>query len=280
VSGSNVTFSLANGSAQLAACAATPCVVVTNAKGVASTGVITSSSVGAVTVLAADNAMSQTASFAVVPPIVRSLTAVEPQTYVAAGATVAMELDVMAIQDGSVVVQPVAWTGSADFVTQGSSSTTDANGHGSVQATLGPIAAGAQGAVSACAWTTVCAQFQATGVSGSVLEVAIASGGLQAVTGAALKPVVALVTDAAGHPVVGVPVTVGQTARALDVACPGQGRCPVGGVLATASSVGVSDLQGMVSVTSLVVQGTATVTSLAFSAGTQGFATAEVSSTP
>lgn len=225
--------------------------------------------------------MSQMANFMVVPPILRTLVAEEPQTYVGAGATVAMELDVMAIQDGSAVAgQAVAWTGSTDFATQGSSSTTDAKGNGSMQATLGPMAAGAQGTVSACAWTTVCAQFQATGVSGSVLQVAIASGGLQAVTGVALNPVVALVTDDSGHPIVGVPVTVGQTARKLDVVCPSQGRCPVGGVLATASSMVVSDLRGMVSVTPLVVQGTATVTALAFSAGTQGFATAEVSSTP
>jgi hypothetical protein len=281
LSGSNVTFSFSNGSAQFVACAVTPCVVVTNAKGIASTGVITASTLGAVTLVATDNALSQSASFTAVAPVVRTLVGEEPQTYVAEGATVAMELDVTAFVNGSVVAgQGVGWTGSQGFVVTGVSSTTDANGDASMQATVGPIAAGVQALASACAWTTVCASFEATGVSAGAWQIAVVSGGQQNVTGAALSAVVAQVTDAAGHPVAGAPVTVGQTARALDLACPTEGRCPLGGVLGTASSAAVSDLNGMVSVTPLVVQGAATVTSMAFSTGTQGFATAQVSSTP
>jgi len=75
-------------------------------------------------------------------------------------------------------------------------------------------------------------------------------------------------------------VTVGQTARALDVTCPSEGRCPAAPVLASASSVAVSDLNGDVTVTPLVVSGAATMTAMAFSTGTQGFATAQVSSSP
>jgi hypothetical protein len=51
-------------------------------------------------------------------------------------------------------------------------------------------------------------------------------------------------------------------------------------VLASGESSGISDAHGEVPVTPMVVPGVATTTSLAFSAGLQGFATAVVSSSP
>jgi hypothetical protein len=273
-----------SGSAQFAVCGAAQCSVTTDASGHASS-LVTGTQVGAVTLegtaqLSTGNKM--VSAGLTVLANVRSVTAAEPSTYVAAGASVAMDLDAAAVQNGSAAVgQSVLWTGAAGFTVSGGSSTTDAAGHASAQGAVGPIAAGSTATASACVWATVCAPFGATGVGASALQIAIVSGGQQAATGgAALSSVVAQVTDGSGHPVAGATVTVGQTARALDVVCPSQGRCPAAPVLATASSAVVSDLNGDVTVAPLVAPGKATMTAIAFSTGTQGFATVQVSSSP
>ena len=59
----NVTFSANSPNVKLAACGVMPCVVVTNAKGIASTGTITGVVSGAVSLSATDNGMAQTANF-------------------------------------------------------------------------------------------------------------------------------------------------------------------------------------------------------------------------
>ncbi len=391
VSGQNVTFSLAPQSTagvKIGACAALPCVVVTNANGIASTGAITTLATGAVTLVATDNALLQSASFTVTPqpdlvsltsrpgnvfqgatsaapltvqvtladgvtpaadvpvilsvasgagavnyaacgnPIctvatnaagevstlvtgtqvgavtlnatvqvptgnlmlsatlqvianVRSVTALEPTTYLAAGATAELELDVNAMQNGSPAAgQTIAWTGGTGIAFDSATSTTDALGDAAVQATLGPLASGTPAVATGCGWGTVCGQFTVTPVAPELWQIAIVSGGLQEATGgAALNPVVAQVTDGAGHPLLGATVTVGQTVRAL-VVCPPTGRCPTAPVLDAGSVVVISDATGDVSVPPLVVPGTATTTSLAFSTGIQGFATTTVSSSP
>jgi hypothetical protein len=277
-----VVWMLVNGAFAINGCASGDCEYWTDANGLLS---LTGTAVvpGTVTLLASTetgNGMSAQMSFTVTAK--PSLASLEPQTYVAACATASLTLQAAATQSGGPATGVVvAWTGATGFAVSGSSSTTNAAGDAAAQATVGPLAVGAQAAVKACAWTTACAMFNATGVAGSVLEIAIASGGQQAATGgAALKPVTAQVTDGAGHPVLGATVTVGQTARALDAPCPATGRCPAAPVLAQSQGSAVSDANGMVSVTPLVVPGTATSTALAFSVGTQGFATAVVSSTP
>ena len=95
-----------------------------------------------------------------------------------------------------------------------------------------------------------------------------------------MQKVVVEVTDGAGHALPGVGVAIGQTVRAYDASCPVAGRCAVGATLASGSASVVSDASGEVAVAPMGVPGVATTTSLAFSAGLQGFATASVSSVP
>ena len=64
----NVTFSASEPTVKLAGCGVTPCVVVTNAKGIASTGTITGAGPGAVSLTAADNGLAQTANFVMAQP--------------------------------------------------------------------------------------------------------------------------------------------------------------------------------------------------------------------
>ena len=107
------------------------------------------------------------------------------------------------------------------------------------------------------------------------------SGAAQSVTGGApLAPVVIAVVDASGHPVAAAAVSIYQTASAFDAACPSTGRCPAAATLATQATEAISGIDGTITVAPLVVPGAATQTEIAFSAGTQGFATVVVTSQP
>jgi hypothetical protein len=280
----NLGLGAGSGAAVFAACGAASCTVTTNAAGLVSSEV-TGTQVGTVTLEA--TAQLPTGAATVSAPLVVeantfAVTAVVPQFYVAAGATVEETLGLTALENGGAMAgQTVSWTGAGGFAVSEGSSTTNASGAAAMGATAGPLAGGASATASGCVWGTVCAQFTVTGVSSEVWQVAVVSGGNQSVSGgAALNSVVVEVADAAGHPLAGAGVSVGQTVRAFDAGCPAEGRCPAGAVLASGSSSGVSDTNGQVSVTPMVVPGVATATSLAFSAGLQGFATAVVTSVP
>jgi hypothetical protein len=284
--GISVTFSLGAGSgaAVFTGCGAASCTLMTNSAGLVSSPV-TGTQAGPITLEA--TAQLPTGPATVSAPLVvqanaLAVTAVVPQFYVAAGAAVAETLSLTATAGGSAAAgQAVSWTGGPGFAVSAGSSTTGASGGASVQGNVGPLSGGVSATANGCVWGTVCAQFTATGVSASVWQVAVVGGGNQAVSGATpLNPVVAQVTDAAGHPLPGATVTVGQTVRAYEGSCPPEGRCPAGAVLASGSASAVSDANGKVSVSPMVVQGVATTTSLEFSAGLQGFATAVVSSVP
>ncbi len=389
LSGQNVTFSVANGSATLGVCASLACAVKTNSTGVASSGSIGVVGPGAVTLLAADNGMTRTASYTVLPkpdlvsvasspptvyqgattlqafgvqvmladgvtpaagvtvtlhatggtgaatysacgaascslvtnanglassavtgtqagtltlsgtatlatgnqtvsaPLmvlanVRTVSGTPLTTYVAEATILSENIALSAVQNGAVAPgQGVVWTGIAGYSIGATNGTTDGTGSANVSATIGPLAGGASAQATGCMWQTVCVTYEAHGVSASVWAVAVASGGNQTVSGGAtLAGVVARVTDAVGHPVAGAQVSVGQTVRAFDAPCPVEGRCPAAPVLATGSVTLTTDGNGEVTVVPLVVSGMATQTSLAFSAGLQGFATAVVSSKP
>jgi hypothetical protein len=286
VAGIAVNFSLGAGSgaAWFAACGAASCMLTTDAMGMASSQVM-GTQVGGVSLEAL--AQLPTGGSTVSAPLVVvantfAVTAGLPQMYIAEGATVAETLSLSAIENGTAAVgDVVSWTGGSGFVVSATSSTTDADGAASAQAMVGPLTGGSSATASGCVWTTVCAQFTATAVAAAVWQVAVVNGGNQSVSGgAALNPVVVQVTDGSGHALPGATVTVGQTVRAFDASCPVEGRCPAGAVLASSESSGISDAHGEVPVTPMVVPGVATTTSLAFSAGLQGFATAVVSSSP
>jgi hypothetical protein len=286
VAGIAVNFSLGAGSgaATFAACGAASCTLTTNAAGMVSSQV-TGTQPGAVTLVATAQLPTGASTVSAVLAVLANtygVTATVPQFYVAEGATVAETLALTAVENGGAAAgQAVSWAGGNGFGVSAGSSTTDAHGLASVQATVGPLPGGVSATASGCVWATVCAQFTATAVSSAVWQVTVVSGGDQSVSGGAgLSPVVVQVTDAAGHPLAGATVTVGQTVRAYAGTCPVEGRCPAGAVLATGASSGVSDGNGNVSVTPMGVPGVATTTSLAFSAGLQGFATAVVSWLP
>lgn len=269
VVGLPVMFSATAGSVQFGACTSVPCVVLTDATGMAST-TVTPTAFGSVSIQAAAASAAQAASF---QAIARSVTAMPAVEYLAPGAVVAWTPQMAVVQDGAAAAGvAVDWTTSGGMTVSRQSSATDALGMSAASAVAGPLAAGAQVSGQACAWTSVCAKFAALGVDPSAWRVVAVSGAGQAVAlSGTFVPVMLMVTDGNGHPVAGAPVAVHQTVDAAQMACPPRGSCPIAPVLAASSGSAISDANGLVSVVPMQLPGVAEVTNVAVVAGTQGF---------
>jgi hypothetical protein len=278
VAGLPVTFSVVGGGAQFGACAATPCVALTDATGLAAT-TVTATAFGMVTLQAAAVGAVQTATF---QAVLRSATMIQPAEYIAAGAVVAWTPQVTVLQNGAPAAGiVVSWTASGGVTVLPASSLVNALGIAQTAATAGPLAAGAQATGQACAWVTVCANFAVVGVDASAWRVVIVSGAGQTVPSTAtFAPVVAMVTDGSGDPVAGAPVTIYQVAEAAEMPCPVRGPCPIAPLIGAASSAAVSDASGLVSVIAMQVAGVGEVTRIAVAAGTQGFASLSLQQQP
>jgi hypothetical protein len=231
---------------------------------------ITPTAFGSVTVQAAAAGAAQSASF---NAVARSIAAVQPAEYVAAGATVAWAPQMTVVEDGAPAAGVVVtWTGAGGLAVSPATSVAGAAGVAQGSAVAGPLAAGVQATGQACAWTTVCASFWAVGVDPSAWRLTVVGGAGQAIAvSATFAPVVLLVTDGQGDPVAGAAVAVHQTVDAAEGACPSRGPCPAAPVLGASAATAVSDANGQVSVTPMQVEGVAEGTNVAAAAGTQGF---------
>jgi hypothetical protein len=273
VAGLPVTFSVSAGSAQFGAC-----VVMTNASGMAST-TLTPMTFGTVTVQAAAAGAIETATFLAVA---RSITAVQPLQYVAAGAVVAWTPQVTVVENGTPAVGvAVEWTASGALALVPASSEADAAGVAEVSAVAGPLAAGATAGVEACAWATVCASFTAMGIDPADWRLVVVSGAGQTIAAAAtFAPVVVMVADAGGNPVAGALVAVHQSVDASGMPCPARGRCPIAPVLAASTGAATSDANGLVNVIPMQIAGAGGRTNVAIAAGTQGFVALSLQQAP
>ena len=276
--GHSVTLSVTGGTATFAACAgASSCTLAADASGVVST-MVTPGAAGSIALLATDAQASVSATFSAVANQY-SLTAINPSIYLAEGAVAEVIVGVTAQQNGlATALQPVHWTGSKAFQPASGDTVTGSTGQSIQSATVGPLAAGAQGSATACAWSGTCATFIMQGVSADALQPAISAGAAQVAS--SLGPVTVTVTDLAGHPVAGAPVSLYQTVTAYPGPCPAQGRCPAAAVLASLVTVATSDANGRYTFAPLTVDGLATQTEIAVAAGTQGFTTTTLTRQP
>ena len=278
VVGLPVTFSVSPGSVQFGACAAPPCVVLTDATGLAST-TVTPTSFGTFTLQATAVGAVQTVTFT---SATRSITPVRPVEYVAAGATVAWTPQVSVVQNGAPAAGVVvSWSASGVIAISPASSLADSLGVAQVAAIAGPLAAGTPATGQACAWTTVCANFTAVSVDPSAWRLVVVSGAGQSVSASAtFAPVVLRVTDGGGNPVAGAPVAVHQTVDAAEMPCPTRGPCPIAPVLAASNVAAISDADGLVRVTPMQISGVGEVTNVAVATGTQGFVSLSLEQQP
>lgn len=284
VAGMPVTFSTLTGSvaAQLSGCAVTPCVLLTDSTGTAST-LLTPTAFGTVSVQAAAVGAVQTTTLLAVA---RSVTMLQSVEYIAAGATAIWTPQVSVIQNGAAVVETtVSWTGSGAMTVSPGTSLIDANGVAQTAAVAGPLAAGVQATGQACVWTipaAVCASFASVGVDPSAWRLALTSGANQSIALAGtFAPVGAMVTDTSSDPVASSAVSLYQTASAVAMPCPTRGRCPVTPLLAVATPTSaVSNAGGTISFVPMKIAGVAEVTKIAMATGTQGFATVSIQQGP
>ena len=273
VGGATVRFAVVGGAALAVCGSAGSCLMTTDATGLAQS-VVTGISVGVVVLSATEVSGGAVVSVTLndADPV-RVVTAVGVSRYLAAGAAVGWSVPVLATQDGVAAAGAVVvWSATAGLALGSLQGVTNVTGTASVAVQTVGLAGGTQGVVTGCAWTTVCAGSVVHGVAAPLWTIGVASGAGQTVGSAAtLGPVVLLVSDGAGHPLIGAPVQVYQTVDAWEGACPVQGPCPAAPVLAAATSAGVSDANGMLTVTPLQVAGVPQVVNIAAATGTQGF---------
>jgi hypothetical protein len=278
VVGLPVAFSASGGAVQFGGCVGSPCLAVTDATGLAFV-TVTPTAFGTVTLQAAAVGATQTATFNAVTESVSLMRVTE---YVAADVpAMAWSPQVMLLENGAPAVGvTVNWTGSGGIAFALPS--TVANGQGLAQADgmVGTLAAGAPAAGQACAWggsgvslgPVVCAAFSVVAVDPPNWRVKVVSGAGQAIgLTETFAPVNVMVTDTAGHPIAGAPVTIHQTVDQAAMACPARGACPVPPVLGGSDAAGVSDENGLVTVTPMQIPGVGEVTNIAVAAGTLGF---------
>jgi hypothetical protein len=280
VKGAQVQFGVASGSVVMGC--GTSCVATTDANGLAQT-TLTGGAAGTVVVSATELSGGATVKVTLKDSDpVRSVSVAGGPTYLAAGAGAQWTLTLTATQDGALAVgTPVSWSATgAGLSVAPAVGTTGAAGTATTVASVTSIASGSTNVATGCAWVTVCANWTVYGVDASLWTVAVESGGAQTVkTGAALGTVDLLVTDGAGHPVVGATVTVFQTAYAWEGTCTAV-RCASAPVLETSKVTVMSDANGLVAVTPLEVMGQPQVVQIAASTGTAGFATATLTVHP
>jgi hypothetical protein len=200
-----------------------------------------------------------------------------PSGDVAAGVGASAPFSVRVFQaDG---VTPVAGIAVTFSVTQGPATLspcgaasctllTDASGMASSMAT--PTATGAITVLATITGGSRTLTFAA--VDSSEWRVVLVSGGGQSIASTAtFAPVVVRVTDAAEHAVAGAPVAIHQTVTAGAFACPVHGACPIAPTLDASVTSATSDLDGLVNITPMQMQGTAEDTNIVAATGTQGF---------
>lgn len=280
VKGASVQFAVASGSAVMGC--GSNCVVTTDANGLAQT-TLAGGAAGTVVVSATELSGGATVKVTLKDSDpMRAVSIAGGPMYLAAGAGAQWTLTMTAMQDGAIAAgAPVSWSATGAGLSVSSVlGTTGVAGTATTVASEAAIASGSANVVIGCAWVTVCANWTVYGVDPSLWAVAVKSGGTQSVkAGTALGAVGLLVTDGAGHPVIGATVTVYQTVYAWEGTCTAV-RCASAPVLETSKVTAMSDMNGVVMVTPLEVAGQPQVVQIAASTGMAGFATATLSVQP
>jgi hypothetical protein len=269
VAGITVNFAVATGPAQLGACGAATCMVLTDSSGTASTSV-TPTGPGTITVTASITGASQSATFNAAQ---RTLSTARPVQYIAPATTITFPVQMLATENSvPVAAVTVAWTPTASLSFSPVLATTDTRGIAQSAGTSGPLGAGTTTVTQACAWTTICASFTVAAVDPSAWRVILVSGGGQSISSTStFLPVIARIADIAGNPIAGAPVTIHQTVSAASMPCPTRGACPIAPTLDGATSTAVSDSDGLVTVTPMQIAGVGETTQIVVATGTLGF---------
>lgn len=283
IAGASVRLEVTRGAATLAACGtAATCTLTSDAGGVVRTDV-TGNAAGSIEL----NATELTGGAAVsvtltdVDPL-RTATIADPPRFVAAGAAAGWTITLSALQDG-VPAQgvPVTWSVSPGGTLSGSGLNTAASGGATTLVSLAAASGVANVTVTGCAWSTVCSTWQVQVIDPAQWTISITGGaGQSSSVSGTLADVGFLISDGAGHPVQGAPVTLYQTVDDWEGSCPDQGRCASASVLASAKDTLSTNAAGLLSIAPLRVPGVPQIVNLAAVAGTTGFVTLSIPIVP
>ena len=276
-----VTFTSSGGAVRFGACAASTCILTTNASGSAST-TVTPLEPGTVNLSATSAYGTQTTSFTALERI-RTIDPLTPVQYIAANTVVLWKPQVsLADNSASTAGVVVNWqTASGPVLLSPTQSQASAQGTALTLATAGPLAAGAKATASVCAWTTVCTTFATQAVDPADWRIEIVSGAGQSVEAAdTLLPLTLRVTDIASHPIAGAVVQIHQTIESWQMPCPDRGDCPIAPVDGSQLSSVTSDVNGFITITPLQTAGQAEVTNIVAATGTEGFVSLSLQKQP
>lgn len=279
--GITVVLSSNSGQLRFEACGSTACSVPTDASGLIRTAV-TPLSTGSITFTAASSIGSVTSTFTAMAHI-QTITALDPQLFLADNAVLTWNPQVSLSDNGATTTgASVQWTAISGPISFNPTQSL-ANGQSTAQtaATAGPFTSADHASASACAWTSICANFAIDSVSDAQLRLVSVSGSNQSIPATATySPVVLRITDPDGHPVAGASVTVHQTLQPGLPACPPQGRCPIAPIYQSASNTLISGLDGTIAISPIGEPGGPATTHLAAAAGTGGFLPVDLNQLP
>ncbi|MGB0123009.1 MAG: IPT/TIG domain-containing protein [Silvibacterium sp.] len=227
--GATVTFTVTEGAATLA-CGQASCSVVTAANGTATLSVAANSTSLTQVTAALTNGATVATAFTAQAGAAPAISALTPNLYLAAGATVQWTPQGLVLKNGSPTANAeVTWTP----VTSGVSAPTTAslsgnNGIVTQQLAAGPITAGNVVPVNACLVSSGgCAQFDVVSVSLANAQLTAIAGIAQNIPASqAFTPVTLEVTDPAGDPLAGAVVTFYETLDAWTPPCSAEATCP------------------------------------------------------
>ncbi|HEU4636665.1 MAG TPA: IPT/TIG domain-containing protein, partial [Edaphobacter sp.] len=276
-----VVLSSNSGQLRFEACGSKACSLSTDATGLLRTA-ITPLSPGPITFTAASSIGSVTSTLTAIPRI-QTVTALDPQIYLAEGAVLTWTPQVSLADNGaSTTGIPVRWTTlSGPLAFPAMQTLANDQSIAQTSATAGPFTSANYAIGSACAWTSICANVLINSVSDALLRLVVVSGSGQSISASqSYSPVVLRIMDPDGHPITGASVTVHQTLQPALPACPPQGRCPVAPVYQSTSGTFISGLDGTIAVSPLAQSGGAAKTHLAATAGSVGLLAVELNQNP
>jgi hypothetical protein len=215
------------------------------------------------------------------PPPVNAVAITTPNAWLAAGAGSQWTITLAATQNSvPIAATPVTWSASSSLTLSSAQPSTGTAGTASAIAKVAAIPAASTNNMTGCAWTNVCATWTVYGVDAPQWIIAPASGATQSIHAPqALAPVILQVTDTAGHPLPGAPVSLYQTVYAWEGPCTTT-RCPSAPVLTTSSTTAISDASGLIIATPLQLPNIPQTVAIAAATGPYGFATTTLTIAP
>ncbi len=283
IAGAAVQFTVSSGVAAFGLCgAASTCLAFADDNGIVQTPV-SAGALGSVTLTASypRAAAPLQITLPATDPI-RTAAMVTDDAYVAAGASGTWTVELSAYQDGVLTTAvPTGWSAVPGLNLLSATSITAADGLGQAIVRVNQIASGSVETLSGCAWVTVCATWTVRGIDPSAWQISEVAGAGQSIAATStLGAVTLLVTDLAGHPLQGAPVSVQQRVLGWEGLCATPGRCPSAPVLASAETAGVSGADGKLMLQPLQLPGIAQTVEIAVITGTHGFLSMTLVKTP